>query len=374
MASSAKLHHDDVTLKYANALKMNERKTTNILLLIIALPVIFYVLNLLSFIFIPLVFSMFIALLFWPLVRWLRKKKTPKTISILIVILIIGGFIKLTGEVIHLSSKEILASETNLMENVESKLENLIYAIENYFGIERIDDKSIILHYLEAIDLTKTFGSTIDLVGNTLTMTLMTFFFAILLLSESLNFQKILNKVVIHQQFSSIKVFMRIEKDLITFIKVKFVVSFFTGLGFTLACYFFDVSFPIFWGLFAFVINYVQMIGSVISVLLLSLFAIVELDVTGVLLFFILTIALVQVVMGAILEPIFMGKSFSINVITILVMLMFWGFIWGIPGLILAIPITVFIKIILEQFPKTKVVANLMSGSELMVFKGTNKK
>ena len=54
MASSAKLHHDDVTLKYANALKMNERKTTNILLLIIALPVIFYVLNLLSFIFILL--------------------------------------------------------------------------------------------------------------------------------------------------------------------------------------------------------------------------------------------------------------------------------------------------------------------------------
>ena len=353
---------------------MNERRTTNIFLLIIALPVIFYVLKLLSFIFIPLVFSMFIALLFWPLVRWLRKKKTPKTISILIVIIIIAVFINLTGKVIHLSSQEILASETNLVENVESKLETIIYSIESYFGIERIENKSILLHYLENIDLTKTFGSTIDVVGNTLTMTLMTFFFAILLLSESLNFQKILNKVVIHQQFSSIKVFMRIEKDLITFIKVKFIVSFFTGLGFTLACYFFDVSFPLFWGLFAFAINYVQMIGSVISVLLLSLFAIVELDTTGVLLFFILTIALVQVIMGAILEPIFMGKSFSINVITILVMLMFWGFIWGIPGLILAIPITVFIKIILEQFPKTKGIANLMSGSELIVFNSPVKK
>ena len=81
-----------------------------------------------------------------------------------------------------------------------------------------------------------------------------------------MNFQKILNDTVIHQKFSSVKVFMRIEKDLITFIKVKFIISFFTGLGFTVACYFFDVSFPIFWGLFAFVINFVQMIGSVISV------------------------------------------------------------------------------------------------------------
>ena len=349
---------------------MNERRTTNILLLIIALPVVFYVLKLLSFIFIPLAFSMFIALLFWPLVRWLKKKKTPKTISLLIVILIIGVFFKLTGELIQLSSKEILASENNLFEKAESKIESLIIPIESYFGIERVEGKSITLHYFQEIDVSKTFGSTIDLLSSTITMTLMTFFFAILLLAESLNFQKILNKTVVRQKFSSVKVFMRIEKDLITFIKVKFVISFFTGLGFTLACYFFDVSFPIFWGLLAFVINFVQMIGSVISVLLLSLFAFVELDTTGTLLFFILTITLVQLIMGGILEPIFMGKSFSINVITILVMLMFWGFLWGIPGMILSIPITVFLKIILEQFPKTKVIANLMSGSELIHFKG----
>ncbi len=348
---------------------MNERRTTNILLLIIALPVFFYVLKLLSFIFIPLAFSMFIALLFWPLVRWLKKKKIPKTISILIVIFIIGVFFKLTGEVIQLSSKEILASENNLFEKAESKLESLIIPLESYFGIERVEGKSITLHYFQEIDVSKTFGSTIDLISSTITMTLITFFFAILLLAESLNFQKILNKTVIRQKFSSVKVFMRIEKDLITFIKVKFIISFFTGLGFTLACYFFDVSFPIFWGLFAFVVNFVQMIGSVISVLLLSLFAFVELDTTGILLFFILTITLVQLLMGGILEPIFMGKSFSINVITILVMLMFWGFLWGIPGMILSIPITVFIKIILEQFPKTKVIANLMSGSELIHFK-----
>ena len=352
---------------------MNERRTTNILLLIIAMPVVFYVLKLLSFIFIPLVFSMFIALLFWPLVRWLRKKNTPKTISILIVILIISVFIKLTAEVIQLSSQEILASE-NLIEKAEFKLAHFILPLENYFGIERIEGKSIVLHYIQQIDLSKTFGSTIDLIGNTTSMTLMTFFFAILLLSESLNFQKILHHTVIRQQFSSVKVFMRIEKDLITFIKVKFLISLFTGIGFTLACYFFDVSFPVFWGLFAFVINFVQMVGSVISVLSLSLFAFIELDPTGILLFFILTITLVQLIMGGVLEPIFMGKSFSINVITILVMLMFWGFLWGIPGMILCIPITVFIKIILEQFPKTKVIANLMTGPELIQFKKLKRK
>lgn len=348
---------------------MNERRTTNIMLLIITIPVVFYVLKLLSFIFIPLVCSMFIALLFWPLVRWLRKKKTPKTVSILIVLIVIGVFVKLSVEVIQLSSREILASEDNLIEKAEEKLESLIIPLESYFGIERVEGKSITLHYLQQMNAGMSIGSTISLITKSVTMALTTFFFAILLLAESLNFQKILNKTVIHQKFSSVKVFMRIEKDLITFIKVKFIISFFTGVGFTLVCYFFGVSFPVFWGLFAFIINFVQTIGSVISVILLSLFALVELDASGTLLFFILSITAVQLIMGAVLEPIFMGKSFSINVITILVMLMFWGFIWGIPGMILCIPITVFIKIILEQFPKTKVLADLMAGQELIHLK-----
>ena len=193
-------------------------------------------------------------------------------------------------------------------------------------------------------------------------MTLMTLFFAFLLLAESLNLHKVLNSTLITKRFSSVRVFVRIENDIITFIKVKFIISFFTGLGFTLACYFFDVSFPIFWGLLAFILNFVQMIGSVVSVILLSLFALIEINTTGTLVFFVLSITLVQAIMGGLLEPIFMGKSFSINVITILVMLMFWGFLWGVPGMILSIPITVFLKIIFDQFPKTKLISNMMSG------------
>ncbi|MEQ8573717.1 MAG: AI-2E family transporter, partial [Fulvivirga sp.] len=65
---------------------------------------------------------------------------------------------------------------------------------------------------------------------------------------------------------------------------------------------------------------------------------------------------------GAILEPIFMGKSFSINVITILIMLMLWGYIWGIPGLIMSIPITVLLKLLAEQFKNTRIISELLSG------------
>jgi len=341
---------------------MGKLKTTNTLLLIIAIPLIFYILKILSFIFIPLVLSMFIALLFLPLMRWLTKMKIPKPASLFLIISIIAVVLKIGGELVHYSSKEILAVDNTFVEKAETKIVNLIIFIEENFGIERIQGKSVFKHYFKKNDVTKYFGSTLNFLSETLSLILMTIFFLILWLLESINFQKVLNNTLLKQKFSSVKVFLKIEKDLIKFMKVKFIISLFTGVGIALACVFFDVSFPIFWGLFAFIINFIQMIGSFVSVIFLALFAFVELDPTNTLLFFIISITAVQILMGGILEPVFMGKSFSINIITILVMLSLWGYIWGIPGLIMAIPLTVFLKIIFEQFKNTKIIASLISG------------
>lgn len=334
--------------------------------MVIAIPVVFYLLKILDFIFIPLIASMFIALLFLPFMRWLQKHKVPRSVSIFIVILLIAGALVGFSGLIQLSSNEIMSTENQFFAKAESKLVDLIVSFEKNFGIEREPGDNIFGHYFQNNNNLESFGSTFDFISNTVSMTLMTVFFVILLLSGSINFQKLLNDTIFKQRYSSVKIFMKIEKDIIKFVLVKFIISLFTGLGFGLACLFFGISFPIFWGLFAFLINFVQMIGSVISVVLLSLFAFIELDPasTSTLLFFILSITAVQVIMGGVLEPIFMGKTFSINVITILVMLMFWGYIWGIPGLIMSIPLTVFIRIILEQFHKTRMIADLIAGPD----------
>ncbi len=344
---------------------MEKRRTTNVLLLVLVIPVIFYLLKILSFIFIPLVSSMFIALLFLPLMRWLGKRGVPKVVSIGIVILLILLGLGLTAELIHLSSKQIMSSDSTFFVQAEEKIRGLKDSLETFLGVELGNEGSLMSQMLEKDSLRSTFG----FVGNLLSMSLTTAFFTVLWLAESINVQKLLNATLLKQKHTSVKTFLKIENDLIKFIKVKFLVSLGTGIGIGLACVFFEVSFPIFWGLFAFVINFVQMIGSFISVIALAIFAFVEIQVMGTLFFFVLSITMVQVIFGAILEPIFMGKSFSINIITVLVMLMFWGFIWGIPGMIMSIPITVFIKIILEQFPNTKVIASLLSGNELTLKK-----
>ena len=341
---------------------MNDRRTTNLLLLIIVIPLVFYLIKTLSFILIPFISAMFLALLFLPLMRWLKKKGSPKVVNLIIVVLIIATFFKLSGELIKVSSKEILSTDNAFFDQAKDKLSSLLFSVENFFGIDFMQSEDTLASFINKETISKNFAPTVGFITNTLTMTLTTAFFVLLLLAGSINIQKILKITVLKQQFSSVKTFMKIEKDLITFIKVKFFVSLFTGIGIGISCWAFGVSFPVFWGLFAFAINFLQMVGSVISVVLLAIFSFVEIETSSILFFFVITITSVQVLFGGILEPIFMGKSFSINVITILIMLMLWGFVWGIPGLIMSIPITVFIKILLEQFKSTRVLAELMSG------------
>ncbi|MFT6626512.1 MAG: AI-2 transport protein TqsA [Flavobacteriales bacterium] len=341
---------------------LNNLNRTNNLLSIMVVVLVFYLLKILSFIFIPLTFGMFMALLFLPIMRWLRTKGLPKWLSIGVVIGIIALILKLFGELVKLSSREIINADSNFFQKAESKFTILVGNVEGFFGIERIGNDNVLLHYLSQANVFGNFGNTLDFIGDTLTMALMTIFFGVLLLMDSFNFERVLTKAIFKSKSMSIRTFLKIEKDIARFLIVKFLVSFGTGVGFSIACYSFDVSFPIFWGVFAFLINFVQMVGSVISVVLLSIFAFVEIEAYTVLLVFSLIITGVQVLFGAVLEPIFMGKTFSLNVVTVLVMLMFWGFIWGVPGLIMAIPITVILKIILEQIPSTRMMAEMMSG------------
>lgn len=338
---------------------MNNLKLTNTLLLIIALPVFVLVLKTLKFIFIPLLFAMFVALLFIPLIRKLKRRGFPKFVGVSVAIILMGVGSVLLYQVLRLSSEEIVSTKDTFFEHAEDKLTQLNKLSTDYLGFNIIsveeDDpevkKEMVMKYAESFSM--------FLVG-TLPQVLTTLFFVVLLLFESLDFERVLNNTILRKRHASIRTFSRIEKGIVKFVQVKFLVSLGTGVFTGLACYGFDVSFPIFWGFFAFAINFIQMVGSVIAVVLVTIFAFVEMQTGPMLLYFALSVTSVQVIFGSILEPIFMGKSFSINVITVLVSLMFWGYVWGIPGMILSIPITVFIKIILEQFERTQRIARLM--------------
>lgn len=342
---------------------MEKLKTTNSLLLFIVIVLLLYLFKLLKFIFIPLFFSMFIALLFLPIMRYLLRRGVPRALGVVFVIIIILGVLTGTYELIKLSSKELLNPENQTLPLVRNQIINLIDEVGLIFNYKLDPVQPLIGQFITEED----FGPILGFVKRTISMILTTMVFVVLWLGESINLQKVLQGFLLKREHTSIKTFIKIEDNLILFIKVKFFISLFTGIFTSIVCLFFDVSFPVFWGLLAFSVNFIQLVGSIFTVVSLSFFAMVQLDISSVWLFFVLCISAVQIILGSILEPYFMGRSFSINVITVLVMLMLWGYIWGIPGMIMSIPITVFMKVIFEHFPQTQTLAQLISGRGIQI-------
>ena len=228
-------------------------------------------------------------------------------------------------------------------------------------GIERRS----ILEHLQETDLVSTLyenaGNVLSAVRKTFSIVFLSIFFMILLLASSFNGQRILEVLLLKNKTSSMRTYITIEKSISKFIFVKIIISLLTGISFSILCYCFDVQFPIFWGVLAFILNFIQMIGSIISTAIMCVFAVTFLPTMSVTVLFIVLAIAIQLLFGSILEPIFMGKTFSINTVTIIVMLFFWGYVWNIPGMILAVPLTVTMKTIMEQFDRTRAIAALMS-------------
>lgn len=346
-------------------MKINTQTTTNRLLLLIVMPILLFVLKTLNFILIPLFGALLVALIFMPLLRWFSKKNLSKTLAISVVISIVVLLALAVFSIIRISAKEILSAKPDFWETIMHNINNVLVPIIDFMGIEDIEEQnnvSALLHSDALISfISSKVGWVLQAIRQTVVMLLMAVFFFILLIAGSVNVQKMMEEAIFKKRIPAIKTFITLEKGIVKFIVVKFLISIATGIAFSIACYAYSIPFPIFWGTMAFLINFIQMVGSIVITAALTLFGLAILSPGLAAFSFIIVIIGIQVVFGSILEPIFMGKTFSINTITILIMIMLWGYIWGVPGLIFSIPITVALKTIFEQFEKTKIVSKIMS-------------
>ena len=155
----------------------------------------------------------------------------------------------------------------------------------------------------------------------------------------------------------------KIESKIENYLLIKLILSLATGLSVALFLWILDIDLAMVFGLLAFVLNFIPNVGSIIATVLPIPMVLVNPD------FSILTLSLaillpgtVQMVVGNVIEPKLLGDSLELHPITVLLSLIFWGIIWGIPGMLLAAPITAVLKILLENIEITKPVATLLEG------------
>ena len=158
----------------------------------------------------------------------------------------------------------------------------------------------------------------------------------------------------------------RIKRYVFTMILTSGVTGLFVGLVLTIL----KVKFGWMFGFLAFLLNFIPSIGSIIATLLPLPVALIDPHLGLISKILVLAIpGSIQLVIGNIVQPKLMGESLDLHPVVVLLSLIFFGTIWGIIGMFLAVPITAVIKIYLQRFGYTRALADLISGKTDMLTK-----
>jgi len=122
------------------------------------------------------------------------------------------------------------------------------------------------------------------------------------------------------------------------------------------------VDFIIFSALLIFILNFIPNFGSIAATLFPVTVAIAEKGFTLQVLLITIALGLTQMIIGNVLEPKLTGKSLNISPLVILISLILWGWMWGVVGMILAVPITSALRIFFSHIPRLKPVSDLISA------------
>lgn len=144
---------------------------------------------------------------------------------------------------------------------------------------------------------------------------------------------------------------------------VKFFISFANGVISAGVYYMLNVDLAMVFGVFHFVLNWIPHVGPIVATLLPLPVVLVSRDNSAVQVFLSLLFpGLAHFLLGHLLEPRLVGDSLDLHPITVLLCLIFWGMVWGIPGLVLAAPMTAALKIMCESIEVTAPFALLLAG------------
>ncbi|MCB9778625.1 MAG: AI-2E family transporter [Alphaproteobacteria bacterium] len=305
---------------------------------------------------IPLVFSGFLSVLVWPVVRVLVDRGLPRLLAILLVLTLVTGLLLGGTAVIGDSVARFTAGIPEYQAPLEERLAEFEAVLSARAG-ERV---SVELGSL--LDPGSIFqavrsgaGAVASLVSNVLLIVIATGF--ILLEATELSTKL---KVVFGGHATWLEdAAHRVQR----YLALKTVISFATGLILTGLTAALGLDFPVLWGILAFVLNFVPAIGSIIASVPPTLVALVAIG-PGRALAVLAVYFAVNFALGNVLEPRIMGRRLGLSPFVVILSLVFWGYVWGPPGMLVGVPMTVIVKLVLESSPTTRWVAVLLGDAD----------
>lgn len=279
--------------------------------------------------------------------------------SIAAVFLIASSLLTLAGLVIS-QINTVLSTTLSYTDDAQR-------AIAQMFSWMGEDVEQSVLQTVRSIEISGYLRSAAGQAGTILSQVVLIILFVGFLFAERVWFNTKLENLMADkmqaQRVSGIigSIIRRVNRYLL----VKTLISTVTGVAIFLLMSVFDLQFAVAMGLLTFVLNFIPSVGSIIATLIVTLVAYIQVSEPQTAILIFVLAGMTQFLLGNVIDPMLMGKTLRLSSFGIIISLAFWGAVWGIPGMFLAVPFMVAVMIVCSHIPAARPVAVLLSREGL---------
>ena len=331
------------------------KTSTNALLSAAALIVVVAGMRAAAPILVPFLLSVFIAVISAPPLLWLEEHRFPRPVAMLIVIVgiiaVVFGLTAVAGPSIGAFTRDI--------PSYQARLDARMDALLTWLGSQGVSlTRERLLEFANPGHVIGLAGDLFNSLGGLLANAFLIFLAVVFILFEASSLPEKLERISGDAE-PSLDRFRHFTGTLRRYLAIKSLASLGTGLAVMLWLWILGVDYPVLWGMLAFLLNFVPNIGSIIAAVPAVLLAAVQLGAgaagaaaAGYL--------VINVLVGSIIEPRFIGRGVGLSTLVVFLSLVFWGWVLGPVGMFLSVPLTMTAKIALESRADTRWIAMLL--------------
>ena len=305
----------------------------------------------------PILFAVILALLFSPIYAWLRRRRVPTPLALVIMLVGLTVLFLAIAGILGVSIARFSGDIASYTSKLNGQLDN-IQSLSKSLGVSKAD-----LHKaLSPSALTGAIGVVLGGVADFLSNLFLILVVVLFLLAEG---PAMMNRLRAsagedHPQVTRLTIFGR---NVVRQLGLRAIVNLFTGAGVVVLLLVLRVDFPLMWGILAFFLSFIPWIGLPLAVAPAVILALAEHGLTSAILV-IVGVIVINILAENALSPMIMGRGLSISPTVLFIGFIFWAWLLGGPGAFLAAPMTIFLILMLDSFPETRWLANVMGMGE----------
>ena len=299
----------------------------------------------------PILFAVVFALLFAPVYGWLQRR-LPTGVALLasfvvLLIIIVGLFVLLSASISKFTGR--LSFYAQQLDAQLSDLQGLL----DRLGLSGVD----LSEAVNSSALVGAIGAVLSGISGFLSSLFLILMIMLFLLSEGSAMMDRL-RASVAQDNPQVARLTVIGQNVVLQFGLRAIVNLVTAAGITLLLLL-GVDFPLLWGVLTFFLSFVPYVGLVLAVAPAVLLALAEFGLSRAIVV-IVAVVVVNVLAENVLSPVLMGRGLDLSPTVVFLSFIFWAWLLGGPGAFLALPLTLFVAIMLGSFPETRWLASLM--------------